>query len=242
MGMTIRHVVLASAVLSVGSFIYMVGFAPMDTTNNPRAQALNRTPTKAGLISAIRRSMISGQMRSADRASELLYSKYPTDPYGVYYKALVLEMNGKDEQAEARWKDLDSGFASLDGWEGGYSQSQLDYLHGWSKFGAGDIEGARVYFQKIADALENRFQDDEGVITSSSVLYNLACYRAMQGEKAQAMEAFEGAIERGYRQDGGWWSVDPDLESLHDDAQFWELGLSIQNGSRERSIRTGNPG
>jgi len=241
MGMTIRHVVLVSAVLSVGSFVYAVGFAPIDIENNPRAQALNRAPSQQGLVNLIRRSLALGQETAADRSASRLMDLSPGDPYAYFYRAIVFQAIDKPDEARGIWRILDRELSEMGEVEGRYSRGQLDYLRGWSKFGIGDIEASQAYFKKIADQIEDQAGGNIAELENSGALYNLACYRAMEGKTEEALGHFIRSIELGYQRDAGWWAVDPDLKSLHEDSRFWEAGLSVGDLPRDRTPQTDNP-
>jgi hypothetical protein len=232
MGLTIRHVVWASAVLAVGSFVYVVAFEPMGPSMGPQAGSVGRVPSRSGLISTIRRSLAQGQVVAAMRVSETLVRNFPDDPSAMFWRGISRRLGGNIDSSTADFATLDWLLDGLASWPDRYSEAQLDYFRGWGKFGIGDLDSSRVWFTKIADDLEARSTPDGGEITRSGVLYNLACYRAMSGETEAAIEFWERAVEHGYGQDGGWWAVDPDLESLHGDARFWEASAKIW--SRER--------
>lgn len=234
MGLRLRHVVLTSAVLSMGTFVYMVGFAPIDVDENPRARALNQAPSRAQLINSVRQAMTTRQLTGADRASNTLLSHFPDDPSSFLYRAIVEEMMGDEESALANWRVLDSMMTSLTAWPGVYTQQQLAYLRGWGKHGIGDLEASRAIFQSMADTLEAQASPNGEEIESTGVLYNLACYRSMSGELETAITHWERAVELGYGQgeiaENGWWAVDPDLKALHSDDRFWDIGERI-NGN-----------
>lgn len=52
--------------------------------------------------------------------------------------------------------------------------------------------------------------------------YNLACARAREGEKKEALEALRRAVERGF-EDFDQMRRDPDLRSLHDEEEWLEI-------------------
>ena len=56
----------------------------------------------------------------------------------------------------------------------------------------------------------------------ATVLYNAACTFANINRKSDAMDALRKAWEAGYR-DAEWTRRDPDLTSLHGDAEFDRL-------------------
>ncbi len=230
--MTIRHVVLVSAVLSVGSFVYMVGFAPMNEAVYGRAGAINQTPGRLALIATIRRSLAQGQLSTADRMVEVLKKHNPEDTSTLYYRALVDRMMGREDAALSSWQDFEEHMSTLTSWPRRYSEMELDYYRAWCKAGIGEIELSEGMFRAIADRLELQVANGDGVVMSSGALYNLACYRAMSGEISVALGHWERAVELGYGLDGGWWAVDPDLEPLHDESRFWEIGSGMGRGER----------
>ncbi len=238
MGLRLRHVVLTSAVLSMGTFVYMVGFAPIDAEENPRALALNQSPSRGQLINLVRQAMATRQLTGADRASNTLLSHFSDDPSAYLYRAIVEEMKGDEESALAHWRVLDSMMASLTAWPGEYTQQQLAYLRAWGKHGIGEVEESQKQFGLMADKLEARAAQASpvgGEIVDTGVLYNLACYRSMSGELEVAIGHWYRAVELGYGRDelddGGWWQVDPDLRPLHNDDRFWEVEANLA-GSR----------
>lgn len=240
-----KHVVWVSAVLGIVAFVYVVGFAPMDESASPRAAAIDRQPPRTTVIASIRRSMAQGQLTAADRAADLLVEHNPEDPSAYFYRALVYRQMGQDESAISYWAMLDGILASLTSWTERYNPAELDYFRAWAKLGIGDLDGSVAMFTKIADDLEARsvnsdLDDEDGsadsemqvpVTTSrayrAGVHYNLACYRAMAGDLMSARAHWELAVTQGYGVDDGWWSVDPDLESLHTDEQFWTVGRAL---------------
>lgn len=219
---------VGSVVLALSSFVYVVGFAPMDETANPRAAAINREPTRGGMISNIRRMMAQGQITDADRTADLLLKNYPEDPSALFWRATVDQRLGDADSSHGHWAYLDREFVNLVSWSERYRDSELDYFRAWSKQGIGEVEESKALFTKIADDLEER--SDLGADPASrnrGAHYNLACYRAMSGDLESAIYHWQMAVENGYGGDGGWWLVDPDLESLHEDDRFWEAGGKI---------------
>jgi adenylate cyclase len=55
-----------------------------------------------------------------------------------------------------------------------------------------------------------------------SVLYNIACAFAVEGQTAEAVDALERALENGFGH-WSWIEHDADLDSLRDDPLFLEL-------------------
>jgi len=56
----------------------------------------------------------------------------------------------------------------------------------------------------------------------ASILYNAACTYSRLMKKPEAMDALRKAWETGFR-DSSWARRDPDLSSLHGDAEFDRL-------------------
>ncbi|HEY6059150.1 MAG TPA: tetratricopeptide repeat protein, partial [Gemmatimonadales bacterium] len=53
----------------------------------------------------------------------------------------------------------------------------------------------------------------------SGMLYNLACFYAIQGEPDESIACLEKAVQLGFGL-RGWIENDPDFTSLHDDPRF----------------------
>jgi len=54
------------------------------------------------------------------------------------------------------------------------------------------------------------------------VLYNVACFYALEGEPVRAIACLEGASGAGFAHPE-WIENDPDLDSIRDDPRFVEL-------------------
>ncbi len=229
MSINIGHVVAISLGLGVGAFVFVVGFAPMNETVNPRAGALDRVPVRRTIINTIRRSLALEQLAAADRMTDVLVEHNPEDPSAYFWRATVDMKLGDVESALGSWVLLDRLTQGLSSWVERYSAEELDYFRAWAKIGIGEIEQGQAIFRKVADDLEARSDLESGLpAVLSGVHYNLACYRAMGGDVESAMAHWELAVELGYGRDSGWWAVDPDFESLHGDDRFWAIGEGIE--------------
>ncbi|MDH3296729.1 MAG: tetratricopeptide repeat protein [Gemmatimonadota bacterium] len=58
--------------------------------------------------------------------------------------------------------------------------------------------------------------------TDAVVMYNVACFYAVEGESDRAIDILERAADAGFNR-GGWLEHDPDLDSLRDDGRFKAL-------------------
>ena len=236
MGINIGHVVVGSAVLGLSTFVYIVGFSPMDSADFPRADAMNAQPTQNGLIGRIQTWAAQGQLAKADKAADQLNTLFPEHPTAYLWRGLVDRMMGDEEAELATWRALDAEMTGLASWTSEFTDAQLDYIRAWGKQGVGEVKLAQTLFKSVADDLEERSaKDGEGRVTNLGTLYNLACYRAMSGQTEQALGHWERAVERGYQLGSGWWAVDPDLESLRDDDRFWSA-VGSSNSGRGRTI------
>jgi hypothetical protein len=236
MGISMRHVVWCSATLSLGAFFYVLTMEPMDQRRNPRAAAIERVPPRNTLVTNIRRTLGQGQLLAADRQSEVLLANYPDDLDAIYFRAIVEREMGLEEQVARRWAFLDQQTASLEMWPARYSQAQIGYYRAWALVGTGRVEEGQLMFRDLADQIQQIPDpyDREGLRQ-----YNLACYRAMGGQPDAALTHWASAVEAGYGQDGGWWMVDPDLESLQGDDRFWAIGAQLIQRENEADRRDG---
>lgn len=240
MGISMRQVVWCSATLSLGAFFYVLTMEPMDERRHPRAGAIERVPPRSTLVVNICRSLGQGQLGVADRQSEALLRNYPDDLDAIFFRAIVDRKLGREDLEGERWAMLDQQTRSLDEWPKRYSLSQIGYYRAWALVATGRVMEGQALFIELADQLEASAEsDDQGGL----VQYNLACYRAMGGQRDAAMELLASALENGYGQDNGWWMVDPDLESLWGEARFLEIGdelIARQNEANERDGRDGH--
>jgi len=70
--------------------------------------------------------------------------------------------------------------------------------------------------------------------------YNLACYRALAGEREAAMDALELAAKRRYV-DNGLVNTDPDLDSLRQEPRFITIVEGINRRRAQRAADAGMP-
>jgi hypothetical protein len=234
MGTNIGHVALFSAVVGIGAFVYVVAFEPMDESENPRAGAIDRVASRQQMIGRIRQGMVQKQPTAVDRAATNLLKNHPEDPEVLFYRAIADRYLGNTENEAAHWRMLDGFLEGLVDWPGRFTALRLDYFRAWAKRGVGDIEESEVIFARMADSLEASLaRPDERRLSRVFNAYNLACYRAMSGQTELAIGHWEMVVVSGYQPDGGWWMIDPDLESLHSDDRFWAIGAMIDGPARQ---------
>ncbi len=82
-----------------------------------------------------------------------------------------------------------------------------------------DAEGTYLRILKVVE--DHRLPPRE-IEVLSTVYYNLACLRALKGDKSAAMSWLRTAVEAGFR-DRRWIGMDQDLASLRDEAGYRKL-------------------
>lgn len=234
MGIKIRHIVWTSAALSMGAFIYVVTLEPMDERQHPRAAAIQQGPYLSDLQSNVISSLTSGQHERALTQAQEFVSAYPSDIRAYFYLALANRQLGNEEGSRKVWTQI---INYLEWTDDSVGSSPNLYYYAWALHETGQVESGQALFGQVADqyAYATKDGDDEWGGFGAGDHYNLACYRAMAGDLDQAMSHWAFAAELGFG--GGpsdrWWTVDPDLEPLHEFEQFWELGSMIGQAERE---------
>lgn len=214
----IRGVILVSLILSVVAFLYVVGFAPLDTTRSPRAAAINAGPNVARSIRSIRLKMAQAQFESASAQAVDLVGHAPDSVQARLYAVLTLHLAGHAEEAGEYGVDLIAHTDRLVREGLTLGEAEL-YQRGWGMRALGLEDDARANFRELAELIEGlpEFHPNRN-------LYNLACYWALAGDVEAAMRWWERCVKGGGVMEAGYWRVDPDLEALHGEARFWELG------------------
>jgi tetratricopeptide (TPR) repeat protein len=95
--------------------------------------------------------------------------------------------------------------------------SHAAYYRGWALRGMGASEQSVEFFTKAMEMYESSLSGRE---PTQGDAYNLACYAALAGESDRAIALWEQALETGYRDDGSWWRMDPDLDPIRADERF----------------------
>ena len=171
-------------------------------------------------------------MRSDDREAlfeqyEKASSKYPDDVDGLAQAGRVALFVGRDAQAREYFEKL----AELA--PGSHKARYADIRLGYLLSKAGEKDEARKRLSVSLASLEDEVGQGS---TDPLVLYDLAVIQAVQGEKKEACEWLQRAI------DAGKMGVpmpppamDPLFENLRDDALFKEMMAQLQ--ARADNIR-----
>jgi tetratricopeptide (TPR) repeat protein len=91
----------------------------------------------------------------------------------------------------------------------------------------GNHPDARVAADRAAELVETAWGN-----------YNLACYRALAGERAAAIDTLGRAFELGYAD--SLITTDPDLESLRGDPEFEKIVTEVEERLRSRQEQSGS--
>jgi tetratricopeptide (TPR) repeat protein len=110
-----------------------------------------------------------------------------------------LSFGDNDFVTEQAWREAMELYFEL-----GYHHQQLDHY-----------DEAEAAYRVVIDGPEPNF-------SKQSAWYNLACIRALQGRKEEALEALENAVNCGFG-DAAWARRDGDLQSLRDDPRFQKI-------------------
>ncbi|WP_460813367.1 TPR end-of-group domain-containing protein [Luteimonas pelagia] len=148
-----------------------------------------------------------------ERAADLFESAHAADPGEFQSLALAVgaaEAAGDPQRAE---RLVEEGLrAALHHTEIDPGNARAHYLAAGLLIRRGEVEAGR---REIDAALAVRGTDFD-------TLYNAACFHALAGEKARALELLERAVDTGlgFRD---WIAHDSELESLHGDPRFQAL-------------------
>lgn len=178
------------------------GFRLASPASEPRAVQADRQ----GLLEAIqtlRHHIARGRALPARRLSADLAKKYPEN-FGVLQHRLFLVVQGRAKRVALalarRLLDL--------------YPDRADTLHWAGHAELLDEKPARAEVLLEA-ALSLGSQDPD-------ILYDLACARALAGDRDRALERLREAVRMGFR-NWNWLEQDPDLEQVRSDPRFVEL-------------------
>jgi Flp pilus assembly protein TadD len=86
---------------------------------------------------------------------------------------------------------------------------------GWCRFQIGDAPGAGEAWKRAAAMQDQPTLDG----LTNTALYNLACYRALAGDREGALAALDAAVAQGW-DDRAWAEHDEDFDSIREDPRF----------------------
>ncbi len=113
--------------------------------------------------------------------------------------------------------------------------SETDWYNlGWTRKLLGQDVDAAIAWTRARDLLT----PDDKIPTGFNTLYNLSCYRCLLGEKEEALEALELAIDAGWR-DADHTEHDADFAAIKDDPRFKELVLRMKQAAMGVRIERG---
>jgi len=225
-------VILAVAsVAALVTFVYVLGFAPIDERRAPRAGAMSRPPGVASTAQRMRALLASGQTTHAATLGAELVGHHPKNATARLEYAQALGIDGRAGDALEQWGRLLAMGAEGGGSEGEGSGSLITpYQRARALVALGRADEARPILLELAESSGGPGGSRGGVDA-----YNRACYLALAGERERALESWRAATERGFASRSGWWRVDPDLASIRGDDRFWaivrELGPESVDGA-----------
>lgn len=120
-------------------------------------------------------------------------------------------------------------------------RSEMVYQLGLYQKQAGQLAESVQSFREAVRLMERRLRRIESSGRASSTdWYNLACFRALAGDRENALTALETAVER------GWWrradaERDPDLERLRDEPRYLAALEKMTQAQQERQTELARP-
>lgn len=207
-----RTILAFSALLGIGGFVVALSALPVDHAPARAArERVRAVPTLEDAVARIRFALSQGRperaLNIANRATEL----YPQEPDVWLWKIITSVRLGSPAEAAAAGEQLRTLITANPPPLHLAAQSRREYRLGWAMTGLGDHDTARAHFLLAAEFYQQGGQD---TASRPLWLFNLACYLAMGGQADQAAQAFADAVDAGYSDGDGWWSVDPDLDPI----------------------------
>lgn len=213
-----RSIFAFSALLGIAGFVVALSALPVDHAPARAARERVRSvPTIEEATARIRSALAQGRperaFNIANRASEI----YPEEAEAWFWKVITSVRLGTPSEAAGAGEQLRTLITANPPPLHLAAQSRREYRLGWAMTGLGDHDTARAHFLLAAELYQQGGQD---TVSRPLWLFNLACYLSMGGQTDQAARAFADAVEAGYSDGDGWWSVDPDLEPIRQHPVF----------------------
>jgi serine/threonine protein kinase/Tfp pilus assembly protein PilF len=164
-------------------------------------------------------NLMKGNDRHALEQIETALSKYPDNLIGLGAAGRIAIFLDRDARAKGYFEKL--GELAPESYEGRYANIRLGYLL-WK---VGERDEAR---KKLSVSLASLKDELEQGSTAHRVPYEIAVIHAVLGEKKEACEWFQKAIDAGYMAVPWPPSMDPLLDNLRDDTRFIETMAQLQ--------------
>jgi putative intracellular protease/amidase len=152
----------------------------------------------------------------ADRTARYMEYRWTPESYLAENYALLnpsLDAQGRAMQQASLLAEAKDFEAAAEAWRAILAKDPANavawYLLGFSLHSMGKLDEAVAAATKAADSPEMR----------ARALYSVACARALQGKKTEALEALRKAVDAGFKES---WSLknDPDLASIRSEPGF----------------------
>src|SRR5262249_32519904 len=108
------------------------------------------------------------------------------------------------------------------------------YRLGWARKLLGNQTEARMAWARAIDSLTL----NDAPLASSVKLYNLACYRSLNGEPDEALDVLPRAAAAGWN-DADHAEHDEDFEAIREDPRFKKIVLGIRQRAMGVHIESG---
>jgi tetratricopeptide (TPR) repeat protein len=143
----------------------------------------------------------------------------PQEIRATFMYAWASDKLGKADEAGRAFAEADRLYGPVVGVNGRFQSSHTAVArYGWCRRKLGDEQGARSAWHRAAELLER--SGPEGMGPEDA--YNLACYRALAGDRESALQWLESAVTRGYAEPE-WALGDDDLMNLRGEPRFQEV-------------------
>lgn len=165
----------------------------------------------------------------ADRTARYMEYRWTPESYLADDYALLnpsLDADGRAMQQATLLEESKDYVGAVAAWRAILAQDDANafawYRLGYAYHSMGKLEDAVKAAQEAAKDPEMRGQ----------ALYNVACARAVQGKKTEALDALRGAVAAGFKES---WSLenDPDLASIRSDPGFTAILADLGRGGGE---------
>jgi len=163
-----------------------------------------------------------------EAAQRTLGDDHPQTLAFGYNHAFILNRLGRYVEADTLYRQVLDGFGRVHG-DDSVQALACTMALALNTARLGNVEEAQT-LQREAIAGYRRTLGARHPQTATA-LYNVACFEALRGRRAEALDMLQQAVDAGFR-DADWIAQDADLESLHGDPAFEAL---VERARRDRS-------